>query len=117
MRRPISTVPLVMVFACLASTARAEWKRHGMWCASDIASADGANIVARLTTQQGAHTRYCNACSSGKDQYEALLECYQGGEDSWARIRGEIEAAGRTVVNEFMSPKAPSCCRKRDEQH
>ena len=100
----------ILVTLATASSASADWKKRAMWCASELAVTQGGNVVTNLQSHADAHKRYCDSCSSGKDQFDATLACYEGNDEKWAAVRKEITEAGREDLNKFMKPKAASCC-------
>ncbi len=100
-----------LVFGLLATQAAADWKTKAMWCASDMAVNEGGDVVTSLQDHSNAHARYCEACSGSKDQYDSLVACFSGEGDKWAELRKGLAGAGRSAVIEFMTPKAPACCK------
>ncbi len=100
----------VVVGVSVPSFAKGDWKRDAMWCLSEMSNSEGGDVVVNLQMHQNAHSRYCKSCSDGKDQYDSVMDCYQGDGEKAVGARKAIEAAGRETVNEFLKSKAPSCC-------
>jgi hypothetical protein len=61
-----------------------------------------------------ARQRYCNSCSRGQTQFDAVLACYKDGKAESDKVREMITAAGPEKVNEFMAGKIPDCCKSED---